>query len=164
MLKKNTVEPRLYRDAMSLFAGAVHVVTTDGDAGRRGATAIAACSVSDEPPTVLVCLSRKSAGNNLFVANGNFALNTLGEPHADLAHAFSGVTGLDQDSRFAFGRWTTIATGAPVLDDSIVTFDCELVEAKDVATHRVLFGRVTGLRFGDSLKPLIYHKRSYHLL
>ncbi|TIW51814.1 MAG: flavin reductase, partial [Mesorhizobium sp.] len=58
MLKKNDIGPQAYRDAMAHFAGQVHVVTTDGPAGRRGATVIAACSVSDTPPTVLVCLNR----------------------------------------------------------------------------------------------------------
>ena len=56
MLKKTDVEPQAYRDAMARFAGAVHVVTTDGPAGLRGATVIAACSVSDAPPMVLVCV------------------------------------------------------------------------------------------------------------
>ncbi|TGV53477.1 flavin reductase, partial [Mesorhizobium sp. M2D.F.Ca.ET.160.01.1.1] len=56
MLKKNDIGPQAYRDAMSHFAGHVHVVTTDGPAGKRGATVIAACSVSDTPPTILVCL------------------------------------------------------------------------------------------------------------
>ena len=49
-----------YRDAMARFAGAVHVLTTDGPAGKRGTTVIAACSVSDNPPTVLVCLNREN--------------------------------------------------------------------------------------------------------
>ena len=164
MLKRSIVEPRSYREAMSLYAGAVQVVTTEGAAGRRGATVIAACSVSDDPPTVLVCLSRRSLANELFVENGVFALNTLGAPHADVAHAFSGLAGLDADGRFAFGRWTTLSTGSPALEDAIAVFDCELVELKDVATHRILFGKVVGLRIGETMKPLIYHKRAYHLL
>ena len=77
MLKTNEIEPRHYRDAMARFAGAVHVVTTDGPAGKRGVTAIAACSVSDNPPTVLVCLNRENPNNDSFVKNGVFALNTL---------------------------------------------------------------------------------------
>ncbi len=113
---------------------------------------------------MLVCLSRKSPANELFVQNGVFALNTLGEAHDDVAHAFSGLAGLDADGRFSRGRWTTLATGSPALEDAIAVFDCELMESKDVATHRILFGKVVGLRIGESLKPLIYHKRAYHLL
>ncbi|TIS33744.1 flavin reductase, partial [Mesorhizobium sp.] len=77
MLKKNDIGPQAYRDAMAHFAGHVHVVTTDGSAGRRGATVIAACSVSDTPPTILVCLDRENPKNEPFVKNGRFALNAL---------------------------------------------------------------------------------------
>lgn len=164
VLKKSDVEPRHYRDAMSRFAGAVHVVTTDGSAGRRGTTVIAACSVSDNPPTVLVCLNRGNEANDLYLRNGAFALNTLSSAQQDLANAFSGLTGLSQDERFALGQWDTIATGAPTLADAAAVFDCELVETKDFATHRVHFGRVKGIRIGDSLSPLLYHNREYRVL
>lgn len=164
MLKKNDVEPQAYRDAMSHFAGHVHVVTTDGPAGKRGATVIAACSVSDTPPTILVCLNRENPKNEPFVENGNFALNTLSSHHQALSIGFSGVTGLAVEERFGLGRWDTISTGAPTLVDALAVFDCELVDYKDLATHRVLFGKVTGLRIGDNLKPLIYHARGYHVL
>ncbi|APH72380.1 flavin reductase [Aquibium oceanicum] len=164
MLKKSQIEPGHYRDAMANFAGAVHIVTTDGAAGRRGATVIAACSVSDNPPTILVCLNRENEDNDRFRDNGVFALNTLGARHEPLASDFSGLTGKSQAERFESGGWEKIATGAPTLPDALAVFDCELVEAKDFATHRVLFGRVRALHVGDDSRPLLYHRRSYHVL
>lgn len=50
------------------------------------------------------------------------------------------------------------------LVDCVAAFDCELVDIKDMHTHRVLFGKVTGLRVGDNVRPLIYYDRSYHVL
>jgi len=164
VLKKNDIGPQAYRDAMSHFAGHVHVVTTDGPGGRRGATVIAACSVSDTPPTVLVCLNRENPRNGPFLVNGKFALNTLASHHQSLAAGFSGQTGLPPEERFALAEWDVIATGAPTLKDALAVFDCELIDYKDLATHRVLFGKVTGLRIGDNLSPLIYHDRGYHIL
>lgn len=164
VLKKNAVEPRLYREAMSRYAGAVQVVTTDGPSGRRGVTAIAACSVSDDPPTVLVCLNRVKRDNDCFAENGVFALNTLAADQHAIADAFSGLTGLTQDQRFALGNWETVSSGAPVLTGALATFDCHIVEAKDFATHRILFGQVTGIRIGDSVEPLIYFHRAYRNL
>ena len=55
-------------------------------------------------------------------------------------------------------------TGSPVLSDALATFDCRLIDAKDVSTHRVLFGEVTGLKAAFNLSPLIYHNRGYHSL
>ena len=164
LLNNTAVEPQTYRDAMARFAGAVHLVATDGEAGRRGVTVIAACSVSDEPPTILVCLNRENEQNDRFRDNGVFSLNTLTDAQRPLADAFSGLTGLSQDERFAQGSWEALSTGAPVLGGAAAVFDCDLVDTKDLATHRVLFGRVRAVRIGDSLSPLIYYNRAYRLL
>lgn len=161
MLKKNEIDGTRYRDAMAHFAGHVHVVTTDGKAGRRGVTVIAACSVSDDPPTVLVCLNRENAANDTFAENGVFALNTLADRHRPLADAFSGVGALDQDARFALADWRSEATGAPVLPDAVAVFDCRIIETHDVATHRILIGRVEGVRIGERDTALLYHNRAY---
>src|ERR1041385_7586719 len=67
-----TCDPALFREAMSRLGAAVHVITTAGPGGKTGATATAACSVSDAPPTLLMCLNRKSQTNPVVVANGVF--------------------------------------------------------------------------------------------
>lgn len=164
VLTKAEVEPQLYRDAMSRFAGAVHVVATDGVAGLRGVTVIAACSVSDQPPTILVCVNARNPGNALFLDNGVFALNSLSAGQEAISVGFSGMTGLSTEERFAIGEWDTIATGAPTLEGALAVFDCELLEAKTMATHHILFGRVKGIRIGEARRPLIYHDRGYHIL
>lgn len=161
MLKTNEIGPQHYRDAMARFAGAVHVVTTDGKFGRRGTTVIATCSVSDSPPTVLVCLNRENRSNDLFVENGCFALNTLPPDSQPVAEAFSGLTGLTQDERFDLSEWDVISTGSPTLKGALAVFDCEIIDTMDHATHRVLFGKVTGLRIGDRVEPLLYFNRAY---
>ena len=71
MLKKNESGRRHYRDAMAHFAGAVHVVTTDGPAGKRGTTVIAACSVSDNAADGAgLPQPREPQRTSLFVENG----------------------------------------------------------------------------------------------
>src|SRR5262245_15982029 len=164
LLKMNDIGPQAYRDAMARFAGAVHIITTDGIAGRRGVTVIAACSVSDSPPTILACLNRENPNNETFIANGCFALNTLSAEQEPLSVAFSGLSGLPVEKRFALDHWDRIETGAPTLMEAIAVFDCELIDTKDLNTHRVLFGKVTGLRVGENLRPLLYHDRAYHVL
>jgi cob(II)yrinic acid a,c-diamide reductase len=164
LLQRADIDGQGYRQAMSRFAGHVHVVTTDGAAGRRGVTVIAACSVSDAPPTILVCLNHENEGNERFVSNGVFALNTLGQAHKPLADAFSGLGKLPQEERFAHGNWLTLATGAPVLQDAVAAFDCTIVETHRVATHTIMIGRVVGLRIGAAQSALLYHNRGYTTL
>jgi cob(II)yrinic acid a,c-diamide reductase len=164
LLKRQLIEPKHYRDAMARYAGHVQVVTTaDGDK-KRGVTVTAACSVSDNPATVLVCLNRSNPRNRIFIDSGVFALNTLAADQQQIAAAFSGETGLTEEERFAVGKWDTIASGAPTLVDAPVVFDCRLIDQTLLATHMVLYGEVVGLRLGEHRRALLYMNRDYHHL
>src|SRR5262249_56834048 len=98
-----TVEPTAFREAMSRLGAAVHVITTAGPGGKTGATATAVCSVSDAPPTLLVCLNRRSQTNPAVVENGVVCVNTLGAGGAEVADIFPGRTGALGSGRLA--RW-----------------------------------------------------------
>lgn len=162
LLHRQTIAPEDYRDAMSRLAGHVQVVTTELDGMRRGMTATASCSVSDDPPTVLVCINRENPRNELFFNSGSFALNTLSADHQALADAFSGLTGIkDEAGRFAAASWDTITTGAPTLIGARAVFDCRVLELKPMSTHMVVFGQVVGLRLGEPGPALLYLDRRY---
>ncbi len=155
------LDPILYRNGMARYAGHVQVVTTALGGVERGVTVTAACSVSDAPPMVLVCLNNSNANNAIFEKAGVFALNALGDRHQALAAAFAGLNGLPVKDRFAMGRWRTLVTGAPVLDDAVVSFDCELAEVKQMSTHSIMFGRVKAVHFGPETPSLIYLDRAF---
>jgi flavin reductase (DIM6/NTAB) family NADH-FMN oxidoreductase RutF len=156
-----TVEPALFREAMSRLGAAVHVITTAGPGGKAGATATAVCSVSDTPPTLLMCLNRRSQTNPAVVENGVFCVNTLGDGGAGLADMFAGRTGIVGTDRFANGEWLTLSTGSPVLASAVIAFDCRIVEVRSVGSHNVFFGAVETVRLGPAGQALVYHDRAY---
>jgi len=156
-----TVEPQLFREAMSRLGTAVHVVTTAGPAGKTGFTATAVCSVSDTPPTVLVCLNRKSQGGPLLRENGVFCINTLGADAEAIADMFAGRTGAKMEERFQLGTWRQLLTGAPALASAVVALDCRIVDVKAVASHNVIFGAVQAVQLGAGGPALVYHDRAY---
>jgi flavin reductase (DIM6/NTAB) family NADH-FMN oxidoreductase RutF len=149
---------------MAGVAAQVHVVATDGPAGRAGATATAVLSVSLEPPTMLVCLSRTGSTLSAIEANRVFCVNALAAGDEAVAEAFAGRAGLDRAQRFTVGRWRAELTGAPVLASALAVFDCRLTEVRDVATHRLVIGEVVAA-FADPLaEALVYRGRHYHRL
>ena len=156
-----SVEPLMFREAMSRLGAAVHVVTTAGPAGKAGFTATAVCSVSDSPATLLVCLNRRSKSAPLLAQNGVFCVNTLPASEEKLADLFAGRSGVHLDQRFAVGEWSTLKTGAPVLASAVVAFDCRTVETKAVGSHNVVFGAVEAVRLGPPGAALVYHERAY---
>jgi flavin reductase len=156
-----TVEPAHFRDAMSRLGAAVHVITTAGPGGKTGATATAVCSVSDAPPTLLMCLNRRSQTNPVVVENGVFCVNTLGDGGAEIADIFAGRTGVQGTDRFQIGDWTVLSTGSPVLSNAVIAFDCRIIEVRAVASHNVFFGAVESVRLGPTGPALVYHERAY---
>jgi cob(II)yrinic acid a,c-diamide reductase len=158
------VEAKLYRDAMARYAGHVQIVTTVVNGERRGVAVTAACSVSDSPPTVLVCLNHGNEKNMLFFSSGIFALNSLAAHHQPLSHAFSGLEKLPMEDRFGFGQWDSLATGAPTLLDAVACYDCRIVRLVPHASHTIMIGEVAAVRLGEHNPALAYMDRSYHSL
>lgn len=156
-----SVDAPAFREAMARLGAAVNVISTDGKAGRTGFTATAVCSVSDQPPTLLVCLNRRSRGTPVLRENGVFCVNTLAADAEAIADMFAGRGGAAGEERFQVGEWMTLSTGAPVLRSAAVAFDCRTIDVKTVATHNVFFAVVEAVHIGDSCPALVYHDRCY---
>jgi len=147
---------------MSRLGAAVNVITTDGPAGRHGFTASAVCSVTDLPPTVLVCINRASGSYRHFEENGVLCVNVLAGRHRALSGRFAGK--LQGDERFAEGGWTRLITGAPVLDDAAAALDCRIARVVEAGTHSVFFCEVQDIALDPTVEGLIYFNRDYHPL
>lgn len=156
-----TCDAQDFRQAMSRLGAAVHVITTEGPGGKTGFTATAVCSVSDAPPTLLVCLNRKSDSAPVLLANKAFCINTLAADEEAIADTFAGRKGLKGADRFNIGEWITLCSGSPVLRSAVVAFDCRTVEVKPVASHYVIYGAVEAVRLGPTGEALVYHDRLY---
>lgn len=129
-----------FRNAMARVCAPVNVITTKGEAGRGGFTATAMCSVTDEPPTLLVCMNSRSAQTQLFIENQRFCVNVLTQEHKALAASFAGQQ-TDMAARYADADWTDLPSGNQALADAIVSFDCRLTEARLVGTHNISSAR-----------------------
>jgi flavin reductase len=147
---------------MARLGAAVNIITTDGPAGRAGFTASAVCSVTDEPPSLLVCLNRSASVYATFKQNGVLCVNTLGSGHQAISNLFGGKTPMAE--RFAAARWSPGPSGAPMLDEACVSFDCRVQQCTEVGTHDVLICQVLAIRTGERAESLIYFNRGYHAL
>ncbi|OEC36803.1 flavin reductase [Pseudomonas cuatrocienegasensis] len=166
MLQPTPATPPLakqdYRDAMARLGAAVNIITTDGPGGRAGFTASAVCSVTDEPPTLLVCLNRSASVHDAFVRNRVLCVNVLAHGQEALSNLFGGKTAMAE--RFAAADWLHGASGSPVLQGALVSFDCQVVDSGQVGSHDVLYAEVIGLHHGQASAGLMYFQRAYHRL
>jgi flavin reductase len=159
-----TVDRAAFRDALARLGAAVNIITTDGPAGAYGMTASAVCSVTDDPPTILVCVNRASEANRSLKANGVFCVNVLAGRHRALADRFS-TKGVTIAERFSDrDAWHSLATGSPALRDASISIDCQIGAVSEVGSHSIFFGDVVGLNGHDGYECLVYFDRKYHAL
>ncbi len=157
-----SIDAMTFREAMARLGAAVNVITTQDEKGRHGLTASAVCSVTDAPPTLLVCINRSSRSRPSFVAGGPICINTLAHAQKDISVAFAGK--LEMEERFTSGSWSTGVTGAPMLDQALASFDCTIANVVEVGTHSVIFCAIQEIRLGDPAEALVYFNRAYHML
>lgn len=144
--------------AMRQVAASVTVVTTDGVAGRHGATVSAFTSLSADPPSVLICLRAESRIARAVVQNGAYCVNVLPEDQADLARRFAGA--MDEELSDRFDGVEVDGEGCPALPGA-TAFHCRLGQQMAEGSHLILIGHVTHLAEGAGA-PLAYMDGRFH--
>lgn len=160
---ESSISDAEFREALAHAVTAVTIVTTDGPGGMAGVTCSAVASVCADPPTLLVCMNRRSYVNSVVKANDVLCVNWLSAHQRSTSDLFAGVGAVPMKERFEQGNWHTLATGAPYSEDALVALDCRVVSAMEVGTHSVFLARVlaTTTHTAEHRDPLVYCKRSY---
>ena len=145
-----------FKAALSLFASGVTVITTHDEAGiAHGMTATAFCSLSLNPPLVMVAIARESRCHKHIVATGRFGVSILAESQADLSRHFGGKPMLAP--RF------TMLDDVPIIENAIVNLACHLEAPHSGGDHSIFVGRVTAT-LTDPGSPLIHFQGAYRQL
>lgn len=151
-----------FRDAMAQFSSAVSVLTTNGSAGRSGITATSVCSVTDEPPTLLVCINRNSATNAIFKTNEHLCVNVLNGEQEEIARHFAGMTNVPMQERFSGDIWHSGHHDLPVLKHCLATLEGRISQIVEVGTHSIYLVELNGIAVAQSGDALVYFNRQFH--
>ena len=159
----SAIDPATFRSVLGRFASGVTVVTVrDSQHFDHGMTVSAFCSLSLEPPLVLVCIE-KSASLHSVLATGNtasrFAVNILESKQEELARRFAE----EQPDRFDGVGFSRGITGAPILDDCLAIIECEVQSRHSAGDHTIVIGTVIGSATNDG-SPLLYYRGGYATL
>ncbi len=157
-----TVSVDDFKKALQLWASGVTVVTTSSEKfGVQGMTVTAFTSVSVNPPQVLVCINDSADSGAGIEESQSFAVNILNADQQDLSNQFAG--GTSQQQRFENTDWKAGITGAPILNNTLMSLDCKVVEKVLAGTHWIIIGEVQDCvcRSGE---PLLYYRGAYREL
>ncbi|AYA41097.1 4-hydroxyphenylacetate 3-monooxygenase, reductase component [Xenorhabdus nematophila] len=151
-----------FRDAMASLSAAVNIITTNGPAGCRGITATAVCSVTDTPPTLMVCINRNSAINSALQENGHLCVNILNHEQELMARHFAGMTSISMEERFNWDIWQTGMLGQPQLKETLANLEGRIDQIQEIGTHYVYLVEIKQLLVREDGHGLIYFKRDFH--
>jgi flavin reductase (DIM6/NTAB) family NADH-FMN oxidoreductase RutF len=151
------IEPR-FKQAMRRYPAGVTVVTASPEGGPPQAITVSAfCSVSLEPPLVLVCLNAHGRAAKAIAGGDAFTVNLLSAGQQADSRACTGPT----DDRLAGVEWRAGANGAPVLEKASAAFECDRFALHPGGDHVILVGRVTTVHLHEHTEPLAYHDGTY---
>ena len=153
----------MFRAGMARMSGACTIITAGHLGDRAGLTATAVCSVSAEPPRILVCVNHNVWAYQVIVASQRLGVNVLDVQHEVLAKRFAGmVHGVTGSDRFLEGDWADSRNGVPLLRDALVSFEGRVIEETVSGTHSIFLCEVVDVATSDSdASALVYFNRNF---
>jgi len=155
------ISPDDFRGAMRHLVGGVSVITAGRGEDITGMTVTSVSSLSVDPPTLIVSISRASSTWPVLKRYGFFGVNILTSDQLDIAERFSGRDGLKGRERFAGAEWVARVSGAPLLVGALAAIDCEVEEVIERYSHAIVIGRVCDLMHSKREAALGYWHGRY---
>lgn len=146
-----------FRAALSRFPSGVTVVTTkDADGVFHGITVSAFCSLSLEPPLVLICIEKSAGSHDALVEAKAFVVNILSSTQIALSEQFASLL----PDKFLGVSHNSGMNGMPILDGIVASLECSLKQVSDGGDHTIFIGLVENVSINDGF-PLVYSQSSY---
>lgn len=146
-----------FRSILGRFPSGVTVVTTKAaDRSDHGMTVSAFCSVSLDPPLVLMCIEKTASAHEALTSAPAFVVNILSAKQEQIARRFS-IVDIDRFEGVGFSR---SRNGIVVLDDVLGVIECNRCALHDAGDHTIIVGEVEAGRAGSGA-PLLYYRGGY---
>ena len=152
------VTPAEWRAAMGCFPSGVTIVTTWDGTEPVGSTINAFCSVSLDPPLLLICLAHENPIRAGLERARIFGVNILPEDGRAIAQRFAREPLAD---RFCEFPYRAVAGGAPQLEAAPVYIDCALEAIHPGGDHVIAVGRGVRIEHTSAAAPLLYHRGQF---
>ncbi len=155
------IDGRELRNALGRFATGVCIISTVAESGEAlGMTANSFASVSLDPPLVLWSLQNNSEVFDVFSAPRHFAINVLASEHQEHSNRYA----KKGDHLLDPAHYTPGKFGSPLINDALVSFECELHASHEGGDHLIIVGLVKDLRSREGGDPLLFFCGGYRQL
>lgn len=132
----------------------VYVIGVAGNGQRNAFTAAWVMQVSFDPLMLALSINSRHSSYALLKAGGGFTVNVLRRGQEERASHFGQPAAAN---KLATGGWREAACGAPILDDALAWFECELAGECPAGDHVIVIGRVVdGVLLDADGEPMNY--------
>ncbi|MFJ7747483.1 flavin reductase family protein [Peribacillus sp. NPDC097295] len=151
-----TVTSETFRPIISNFATGVSIITVRHNKKDYGLTASAVCSVSLDPPMLLICVNQNTGTQKAIMEAGSFNVHILGKQQGELALKFSKAnTDKFEDLVYSYSD-----LGNPLFPNVVAQIECQLYKEMTGGTHSVFLGKVHSAK-AITENPLLYLKGQF---
>lgn len=145
---------------LDIIQSPVTIITTKYKEEANGMTAAWVAQVSYNPTLVIVSIAPERYTHQLIQLSKIFAINLLSQDQIKLAKYFGTKSGKNTD-KFQAIKYTTKASGAPILDEIYGYIDCKVLSGSRIGDHTVFTGQVLQTEIFPTKKPLIFKSKDY---
>jgi len=154
-----SIDSLTFRRVLGQFATGVTVVTTEVEGKPIGFTANSFCSVSLDPPLILISIGTQNATYQAIKTSQKFAVNILAADQLAVARCFA-TNSPEKYEQFCSSAYHSEVTGSPVLDDALAWIDCRLFAEYPGGDHMLLLGEVQALGSRPGI-PMVFANGKY---
>ena len=161
MSESSSITPQEFRAALGRFTSGVTVITVETPSGDvHGMTASSFCSVSLQPPLVLVCIDHMAETYLHLRERGRFGVSVLKEEQEALSEFFADPERNPDAARRLDVHYNQMKSGMPVLANTLANLDCTVVQAHAAGDHTIFVGEVKEVSVAEG-SPLLYFRGRY---
>lgn len=161
------VDRNAFRAAMRVLPSGVVMVTTRVEGRPWGLTISACCSLTLEPPQILISLRSATVSCEEILDSGGFGVSILTAEQKTLAERGAAVGAAKFVDEFCETDGNCDVLGSPMIAGALFHLDCAIAAHYPVGDHELIIGLVQGAvaRAEDgTAQPLLYFDRRFWTL
>lgn len=154
-----------FKNAMSVLAGAVVMVTTYVGGRPWGLTISSCCSVTADPPQILISLRSDTVSCREIMRAGGFGVSMLSSEQRPVAELGAAVGTPKFVEDYCEGD-DEVRTGPPIAG-ALCHLGCSVSGSFEVGDHTLIVGQVDKVRLHGDMRgadPLLYFDRGFREL
>jgi flavin reductase (DIM6/NTAB) family NADH-FMN oxidoreductase RutF len=151
------IDSDTFRSVLGRFAAGITIVTARDESGKdHGMTVSAFCSLSLNPPMVMLCVDHAASMHDLLLGHPRFGISVLSSDQEEHSRRFS----REESDRFDGIAYARGDNGVVLLHEALAHMECRVVRHHDAGDHTIFIAEVDRGEAREG-RPLLYYRGGY---